>query len=110
VVVALWRAPERRRRYLPVALVVFTLMCYAGMRLVSLHQIDALLYHRELAGLKIDTVLELIGLGVALGSCVWAASRRRTLPRPATSAGRVARERVNGQPSEPTRPSSRVPG
>ena len=47
VAVAVWRVPERRRRYLPTAIVVFTLVCFVGVRLISLHQVDALLHNHE---------------------------------------------------------------
>jgi hypothetical protein len=66
VVVALRRAPGRWRRYLPTAIAVFTLLCFAGIRLISLHQVDSLLYHRDLAGVQVDAVLELAGLLVAI--------------------------------------------
>jgi hypothetical protein len=66
VVIALWRVPARRRRYLPAALSVFTLMCFIGVRLISLHQIDALLYRRDLEGARFGAVAELALLGVAV--------------------------------------------
>jgi hypothetical protein len=66
VAVALWRVPARRRRYLPAALSMFTLMCFIGVRLISLHQIDALLYRRELAGAQFGAVVELAILAVAV--------------------------------------------
>jgi len=71
VVVALLRVPARRRRYLPAATVVFTLMCFAGIRVVSLHQIDGLLYRRHLAGVKVDAILELFGVAVATAITFW---------------------------------------
>jgi hypothetical protein len=66
VVIALWRVPARRRRYLPAALSVFTLMCFIGVRLISLHGIDALLYRRDLGGARFGAVVELALLGVAV--------------------------------------------
>jgi len=66
VAVALWRVPARRRRYLPAALSVFTLMCFVGVRLISLHQIDGLLYRRYLSGARFGVVVELTLLGVAV--------------------------------------------
>jgi hypothetical protein len=78
VVIALWRVPARRRRYLPAFVVVFTLMCYAGIRLVSLHQVDALLYRRYFHGVKYDAVFELIGLAIAIVVCVTAPRARRS--------------------------------
>ncbi len=58
VAVALWRIPARRRRYLPAALTTFTLMCFIAARLVSLHQVDAVLYRREIAGVQIGNAAE----------------------------------------------------
>ena len=65
VAVAVWRVPERRRRYLPSAIAVFTLVGYAGIRLVSLHQIDAVLHRREAAGVTIGALVE-VGLLVLI--------------------------------------------
>lgn len=66
VAVALWRVPARRRRYLPAAVSVFTLMCFIGVRLISLHQIDGLLYRRQLEGAQFGAVVELALLAVAV--------------------------------------------
>lgn len=71
VVVALSRVPARRRRYLPAAVIVFTLMCFAGIRLVSLHQVDGLLERRNLAGVKVGAVLELVGVSIATAVTFW---------------------------------------
>lgn len=58
VSVACWRTPERRRRYLPMGIMVVTLAAYAAIRVVSLHQVDGLLHRRELAGVRVGTVIE----------------------------------------------------
>ena len=71
VVAALWKVPGRRRRYLPAAIVVGTLLCFVGIRLVSLHQIDGLLSRREFAGLKVGGVVELFGVSVATAITFW---------------------------------------
>jgi len=73
VVVALWRVPERRRRYLPMAIVAFSLMCFAGIRIVSLHQVDGLLYRRHIAGAKVGSVVEFVGLVTAIAVTSWQA-------------------------------------
>jgi hypothetical protein len=77
VTTALWRVPERRRRYLPMVLVMFTLMCFAGIRLVSLHQVDSLLDHHRIGGVRVGTVVELVGLSIAIAMTFWQ-------PRPAS--------------------------
>ena len=59
VTIACWRTPERRRRYLPMGLMVVTLAAYAAIRVVSLHHIDTLLYRRELADVWVGTVIEM---------------------------------------------------
>jgi hypothetical protein len=61
VAVVVWRARERGRRYFPAAIVVFTLVCFIGVRLISLHQVDALLNDRYVRGVTIGAVIE-IGL------------------------------------------------
>jgi hypothetical protein len=66
VAVALWRVPARRRRYLPAALSMLTLMCFIGVRLISLHQIDSLLYRRQLGGAQFGAVVELVLLAIAV--------------------------------------------
>jgi hypothetical protein len=71
VIVAVWRVPERRRRYLPPALVVFTLICFAGIRVVSLHHVDTLLYNRPIRGVRIATITELSGIVLAILSTYW---------------------------------------
>jgi hypothetical protein len=59
VSVACWRTPERRRRYLPMGLMVVTLAAYAAIRVVSLHQVDTLLHRREIAGVRVGAVIEI---------------------------------------------------
>jgi hypothetical protein len=71
VVVAVWRVPERRRRYLPAALVVFTLFCFAGIRIISLHQVDTLLYNRPIRGVRIVAIVELTGIALTILATYW---------------------------------------
>lgn len=71
VTVAVWRVPERRRRYLPPALVVLTLICFAGIRVVSLHHVDVLLYDRPILGVRIVAIVELAGIALATLSTYW---------------------------------------
>jgi hypothetical protein len=74
---AIWRVPERRRRYLPLALVVFTLMCFAGVRVVSLHQIDAALHQRRFLGAEIGFTVEMLLLALVLVTACWHPFGRR---------------------------------
>jgi hypothetical protein len=97
VVVAMFRLPARRRRYLPAAVVVFTLMCFEGVRLVSLHQIDALLYRRHIGGVEVGTILELIGVSIAVAITFWQ-------PRP-DSAIHPARTSPPLEPAKPHDPA-----
>lgn len=83
--VAIWRVPERRRRYLPMALIVFSLVCFGAIRVVSLHQIDGLLYRRHIGELQIGRFVELVGLSLAL---IVAAAHLRITPRPHLDASR----------------------
>lgn len=77
--VAVWRVPARRRRCLPMALVTFTIICFAAVRAISLHQIDALLYRREISGVRIVVVTELALLAAAILAVVWHPFDRRPL-------------------------------
>ena len=71
IVASLWRVPERRRRYLPMALLSFTIVCYAGIRMVSLHQIDSVLYRSYISGAKVGAVVEVALLVAALVLVFW---------------------------------------
>jgi hypothetical protein len=71
VVVAVWRVPERRRRYLPAALFVFTLVCFAGIRIISLHHVDTLLYNRPIRGVRIVAIVELTGISLTILATYW---------------------------------------
>ena len=81
VAIAVWRVPERRRRYLPTAIVVFTLVCFVGIRLISLHQVDALLHNRDIRGVTIGAVVEVGLLLVVLAVMAWR-FRRPSAARP----------------------------
>jgi hypothetical protein len=70
VVVGIWRVPERRRRYLPSAVALFTLVCFTAARVISLHQVDTVLYRREIAGARAGVVLELVLVAVLLACTV----------------------------------------
>ena len=77
-VLALWRIPERRRRYLPMTIATTTLMCFSAIRLVSLHHVDTLLYRRSIEGLRIGVLIEFFLVSVAVVIIDWA---RRSLHR-----------------------------
>ncbi len=79
VIVAIWRVPERRRRYLPAAVVLSGLVCFAAIRLVSLHHIDTLLYRRDIGGVRIVAVVEIIGVALFLVT-VFLSQRRTPTP------------------------------
>jgi hypothetical protein len=87
--VAVWRVPARRRRYLPAFIAQFTLVCFVGVRMISLHQVDSLMYRRHIAGAEAGTVAELVLLAIAVVLTAWpppAASARPPLPtRPASA-------------------------
>ena len=71
VAIAVWRVPERRRRYLPTAIVVFTLVCFIGIRLISLHQVDALLHNRDVRGVTVGAAIEVGLLLLVLAVSAW---------------------------------------
>lgn len=58
VALALLQTWERLRRYLPMGMMVATLAAYAAVRLVSLHQVDVLLYRRDIAGVRVGILIE----------------------------------------------------
>lgn len=76
VFTACWRIPERRRRYLPMMVVVMTIGAYVAIRMVSLHQVDSLLYRRDLMGMRIGTLTEYVLLAVAGAGTFWTPARR----------------------------------
>lgn len=75
VLVAVWRVPERRRRYLPTAIVVFTLVCFIGVRLISLHQVDALLHNRDVRGVTVGSIIEVGLLLLLIAVSAWRVPR-----------------------------------
>lgn len=79
--IACWRVPARRRRYLPMIVVVLTIGAFAAIRSVSLHQLDSLLHRRHLAGVRYGTVIEYVLLVIAAIVTVW--TPRRSLDRSA---------------------------
>jgi GNAT superfamily N-acetyltransferase len=74
VVTACWRIPERRRRYLPMTVVVLTVGAFVAVRAVSLHQVDSVLYRTDIAGLRVGTLTEYLLLGVAVACTFWSPS------------------------------------
>lgn len=85
VVVAIWRVPPRRRRYLPSVISISTLMAFGAVRLVSLHHIDTILYHRELGDVRYVAFIEL-ALLAATSATIVLAPRLRAPEPPVTSA------------------------
>ena len=96
-VVAIWRVPPRRRRYLPSAALIGTLMSFAAMRTVSLHHIDTLLYRRSVADVRIVAVVE---IALLTAVTVAAAARIRPSPHDTSSDPRNTGPRRPGQPRE----------
>ena len=78
VTIAIWRVPERRRRYLPHAILVFSLICYGAIRTVSYHYVDAVLYDHPVRGIRIGSIVELAGTAFA-GAAATIASRNLAL-------------------------------
>ena len=101
VVVVLWRVPERRRRYLPMALVMFTIAAFAGVRMISLHQADALLYRRGIAGVQFSALIELSLLVLATLATFWQPPLAATSPPPAEGRATDARGAPTSAPSPP---------
>lgn len=66
------RSPRVAAAFAPVAM----LLGFLGVRIVSLHQVDGLLY-RRVAGLEVNTSVELALLGLVAAGLVWNAPRAR---------------------------------
>ena len=49
----------RDARYLPHVILLSTILAFAAIRLVSLHQVDTVLYRRDVAGVRIVALVEL---------------------------------------------------
>ena len=94
VAVAVWRVPERRRRYLPTAVVVFTLVCFIGIRLISLHQVDALLHNRDVRGVTVGAVIEVGLLLLVLAVSAWR-FRRPNKARPDGHTGQQVKQPID---------------
>ncbi len=91
VSIACWKTPERRRRYLPVGLMVVTLAAYGAIRVVSLHQVDAVLYRPEIGGARLATVIEVALQVVTAIATAWVPpSRLHDAPSDERDAARLA--------------------
>lgn len=89
VIAAVWRVPARRRRYLPMIVVVLTIGFYAAVRVVSLHHVDGLLHRQEVAGVRVGTIIEL-GLLAVAGWWAMVIPGRSDQPRAIRRAGEEA--------------------
>lgn len=69
--IACWRIPERRRRYLPMTVMVLTAGAYVAVRTVSLHQVDSLLYRREVLDMRVGTLFEYLLLAASAVCTSW---------------------------------------
>lgn len=74
-VLAIWRVPPRRRRYLPSAALIGTLVSFAAVRTVSLHQVDTLLYRYAVGGVRLVAVVEISVLTTVFVATVVAISQ-----------------------------------
>lgn len=88
VLFAALRTPERRRRYVPIAVAIVSLAAFVVVRAVSLHSIDSITNH-ELGPMDVGIAIELallagVGYGVAMA---W---RSHPEARPPTSSGDLA--------------------
>lgn len=66
VVLAILRVPPRRRRYLPHVVMLSAIVAFAGIRLISLHHIDTLLYRRDIGDVRVVAIVELLLLILSL--------------------------------------------
>lgn len=66
IAVAVFRIPPRRRRYLPHIIALSAIIAFAAIRIVSLHQIDSLLYRRDIGGIRVVSLSELGMLAISI--------------------------------------------
>lgn len=95
IVVGIWRVPERRRRYLPSALLCTSLICFGLIRIVSFHYVDTIVDRTSVVGVPLGTVVELVGIVVAVVLAVRASRRpvaddRNVPASPSVTARRAA--------------------
>lgn len=84
VSIAVWRTPERRRRYLPVGVLLVTLAAFGAVRVVSLHHIDGVIHDVQIAGVRVGTVIEVaLQVCTALAMCWVPVGRIRSEDSPA---------------------------
>jgi hypothetical protein len=77
-----------RVRYVPLMLVAVGLGGFVGVRLASLHQVDAVLHNRSVDGLQLGAGLELVGIGLAIFLAVaLGADRGSQVGRPSSLRG-----------------------
>lgn len=78
VIAVLWLLP-RYRRFLPTAVVLSGLAGFAAVRIVSFHFVDAALYRRDVAGVRVVAWAELGLLAAMILTASWAP--RQPAPR-----------------------------
>ena len=81
VLVSIYAVPSRRRSYLPAVIGLFTLWGFVAVRLVSYHDIDAVLYRRHLGGARIVAVVEVGLLAATAAALVYALVRSARITR-----------------------------
>jgi hypothetical protein len=72
VFIAIMRVPERRRRFLPPALAAFTIVCFAVVRLASLHYVDVVLYQRDAIGVPVVVIIDWLLIALMAATIHWA--------------------------------------
>jgi hypothetical protein len=77
VIVSILAVPSRRRSYLPAVLGLFTVWAFVAVRLVSYHDIDTLLYSRDIGGVRIVAAVEICLLAATAAAFVFGLGRSR---------------------------------
>jgi hypothetical protein len=78
-VAALQRIPtDRRQEFLPGSVAMIAVVAFAFSRFVSLHQLDAVLDRRDLGGIRLGALLEVVLLAFVTGATSWSMARRRS--------------------------------
>ena len=98
--VVVWRTAARHRRYLPMTIVVLSVVSFAGVRIVSLHDVDVLLARFQIGGLRLGAVVELGGIALAIVMTVRFSLTASTASEgPPVPLGRSAESEASPAPS-----------
>ncbi len=83
---------DRRREFLPISVAMIAVVAFAFSRFVSLHQFDAVIDRRDLGGIRLGALLEIVLLAFVMAATSWTMAPTRSgtgesAPKAAVDAG-----------------------